>query len=404
MRLRSILALFTGAALLALGQGFAQGELRPDRPEDATRALADARAQGAEARRRAEALEVNASSAAAAVERTAQESAALAARVQEAEAGIAASEARIALIDRQQGALRAMLAQKQRPLIELTAALQRLSRRPPILALFRPGSLNDAVYLRAALDAMLPEVQRRTAGLRADLDRVRALRDQERNAVADLRAAQGQLQRRRGELSALETRQRLAARAASGAADREAERALALAERARDLGELTAELGKAGALRAELAALPGPVLRPALPQNAQVAAEPAPIAPATNAPSRYLLPVSGRLVVGFGARLPDRPASRGIAIAAREGAQAIAPARGRVAFAGPYRGYGQILIIDHGGGWTSLVTGLDRLGTRVGAELVAGAPLGQAGAGRPVITLELRRDGEAVDPLAHYRP
>ncbi len=125
---------------------------------------------------------------------------------------------------------------------------------------------------------------------------------------------------------------------------------------------------------------------------------------ASTAPARYLLPVTGRLVSGFGEIASGRPSSRGIAIASRALAQAVAPAGGRVAFAGPYKGYGSIVIIEHGGGWTSLVTGLTRLDARVGDQLVAGSPLGQAGPGRPVLTLELRRQGEPVNPLEFYRP
>jgi murein hydrolase activator len=392
------------AALLAADQGAAQGQAGFDNDADANRALSEARQQGAAARQRAEALEADAASAVAAADRTAQDSAALAARVQEAESGIAANEARIALVGQQQAVLRVALAQKQRPLVELTAALQRLSRRPPVLSLLYPGSLQDAVYLRAALETMLPEVERRTVSLRADLERGRALQRQAEAANRELRQSQGDLGRRRGELAALEARQRLASRAASGAADRESERALALAEAARDLSGLIAGLGQAGQLREELAALSGPVLRPALPQNAVVAAAPAPTAQASTAPGRYLLPVTGRLVAGFGESGSGRPASRGIAIAARPLAQAVAPAEGRVAFAGPYRGYGSIVIIEHGGGWTSLVTGLTRLDARVGDKLVAGSPLGQAGPGRPVLTLELRRQGEPVNPLEFYRP
>jgi septal ring factor EnvC (AmiA/AmiB activator) len=70
-----------------------------------------------------------------------------------------------------------------------------------------------------------------------------------------------------------------------------------------------------------------------------------------------------------------------------------------VAFAGPYPGYGQITIIEHDGGWTSLVTGLGRVDVRVGDRLVAGAPLGLAGPGRPVVGLELRKDGQPANPL-----
>jgi septal ring factor EnvC (AmiA/AmiB activator) len=70
-----------------------------------------------------------------------------------------------------------------------------------------------------------------------------------------------------------------------------------------------------------------------------------------------------------------------------------------VAFAGPYRGYGEIVIIEHAGGWTSLITGLARLDTTVGAQLLAGSPLGVAAAAQPVVTLELRRQGVPVNPL-----
>ena len=70
-----------------------------------------------------------------------------------------------------------------------------------------------------------------------------------------------------------------------------------------------------------------------------------------------------------------------------------------MAYAGPYRGFGQIVILEHTGGWTSLVTGLARSDVAVGEELLGGAPIGVAGPGRPTITLELRRGGQPVNPL-----
>lgn len=387
------------AALLAVGAAAAQDQGAPETVEDTRRALAQAQAQGEAARRRAESLEATATTASAAADRTAGERAALAARIQQAEAGIAANEARAALITRQQTGLRARLAERQQPLVRLTAALQRLSRRPAALSLLRPGSLREAVYLRAVLETMLPEINRRTAGLRAELDRARALQRQAAAAATALRASQGDLAARRQSLVALETRQRLASREASGVADREADRALALAEQARDLATLMGELGKAGELRGQLAALPGPVPRPAQPQAAQVAADAAPPSIPVAAPAHYMLPLAGRLVSGFGDARPGLPRSRGISIAPRGGAQAVAPAGGRVVFAGPYQGYGLIVIVEHGGGWTSLITGLAELDARVGQQLVAGSPLGRVGPARPMLTLELRHAGEPVNPL-----
>lgn len=388
-------------ALLALGGvGPAIAQVAPgyDDADETRRAMAEAQAEGAAARSRAEVLEAGAARATEAVTRTAQEAAAVAARIQQAEAGRAANEARIRLIDRQRANLRARLAQRQRPVMQLTAALQRLSRRPAVLSLLRPGSVRDTMYMRALLETMLPDVERRTAALRAEIARGRSLQQEARRASAALRASEQELGMRRQALAALETRQRLASREASGVADREAERALALAEQARDLGGLVRQLDAAGLVRVSLARLPGPLVRPARPEDSQVTAVTAQPELARGL-GRYQLPLAGRLVAGFGDLQPGLPRSRGISIAARAGAQAVAPAAGRVAFAGPYRGYGNIVIIEHPGGWTTLVTGLGQLDAQIGQRLVAGSPLGVAGPGKPLVGLELRRNGEPVNPL-----
>lgn len=393
----ALLRLMPLLALTALGSAAAQ--VPPSDPVELQRALAEARAAGAAAGRRAAELEAQAATANATVERTAREAAGIAARIQQAEAGIAANEARAALIERDRAQLRARLAQRQQPLVRLTAALQRLARRPAGLALLRPGSLHDTVYLRASLEAMLPEVERRTADLRAELDRSRSLQAQARANANSLRRAQRDLAARRQSLAALESRQRLEARSAGGLAARESERALALAEQARDLNGLVGQLDEASRLRAALAVLPGPIMRPAVPGAAVVTAEArVSAAPALRLPG-YALPLAGRVVVGFGTERLGQPRSRGITLLARPAAQAIAPAAGRVVFAGVYRGYGQIVIIEHGGGWTSLVTGLSSLGVEVGDRLVNGSPLGITGPGQPLVTLELRKDGKPVNPL-----
>lgn len=372
--------------------------------DDPARTRAELRAALAESRAaqaRSARLERAAAGARDAATRTAREAAALAARIQQAEAALAVAETRLALAARERAILREQLGREQQPAVHLTAALQQFSRRPLALAVLRPGSIKETVYLRAMLDSAVPQVQARTVGLRARLARSRRLREEALAAAEQLRAEQARLAERRSELAALETRQRLAARAAGGSADREAERALALAEEARDLDALVTELDRAGGLRERLAALPGPLLRPARPEEARLIgaeAAPTPEPSATTAPAPYLLPVTGRTVLGFG--VPQGSGtSTGLTLAPRPGAQVVAPAAGRVAFAGPYRGYGRIVIIEHSGGWTSLVTGLARTDVAVGEQLVAGAPLGIAAQARPAITLELRREGTPVNPL-----
>ena len=373
--------------------------------QEAAAALDEAQAQLATARTRGEALEAQANSATAVADRTARQAAAVAARIQESQAQVALYRARLTLLDRQQVDLRLRMAARQAPLVRLTAALELIARRPPVFGLLRPGSLRDTVYLRAILTTMAPEVQRRTAGLRGEIDKARDLHQQQQATIDGLRAGAAVLADRQRHLAELEGQQRLVSQEAQSNAVRETDRALALAEQTRDLGGLMAQLDSENALRDVLAALPGPVLRPINPRtNAGLAgaaiAEAAP-APATSRID-WILPVNGRLSSGFSAKGASGP-SRGITLLPQPSALVVSPARGRVAFAGPYRGYGRIVIIEHAGGWASLITGLARIDRGVGELVLQGAPLGLAEAAHPVVGVELRKDGAPVNPLGVLR-
>ncbi|MEN7537439.1 murein hydrolase activator EnvC family protein [Aurantiacibacter flavus] len=394
------------AAGLFAAAALAQAPVMFDNADETRAALAQALAERRAAEARSAQFEKQASEAEDAAKRYAAEAAAVAAQIQQAEAGIAAANARIAMIDREQLDLREDIGRQQRPVVRLTAALQKFTRRPVALAVLRPGSVKEVVYLRALMHDAVPQVRERTQGLRDRIARGRELRREQLAAANVLSTEETELAARRKELAELETSQRLAARAAGSTANREADRALALAEQARDLDGLVDELDRAATLRSELAALSGPVLRPPRPRepgaagvelfgsaNADAAGPAQP-----DGPSPYILPVTGRLVTGFGASDGART-STGLTLAPIAGAQVVAPGAGRIAFAGAYRGYGQIVIVEHAGGWTSLVTGLARADAKVGDQVAAGAPLGVAGPGRPTITLELRKAGEPVNPL-----
>ena len=111
----------------------------------------------------------------------------------------------------------------------------------------------------------------------------------------------------------------------------------------------------------------------------------------------YRLPVAGTVVTGMGEVSRTGVRSKGLALRTQAQAQVIAPHAGRIVFAGLFKGYGRIVIIDHGGGWTSLVTDMAMLNVRVGDSVIEGSPLGRTGAGAPVVTVELRRSGQPVD-------
>lgn len=94
--------------------------------------------------------------------------------------------------------------------------------------------------------------------------------------------------------------------------------------------------------------------------------------------------------------------TKGISIRSRPGAQVVAPFDGKVAYAGPFRGYGLILIIDHGERYHTILAGFDRIDAVVGQWVLAGEPVAQMGdpaGSSPELYLELRRTGQAINPL-----
>ncbi len=287
-----ILALLTVAACAALVVALPESRARTDvlliAPDDAEARLARAARESRRAEQRVARLTREAEAATEAAERVAAETAALAAQIQQTEADIEVARAQLTITRAERAELTARLAEQQEPTARLAAALQTASRRPLALSALQPGSLKEVVYVRAVLDSAVPQIRARTANLRAELDKGRMLEAEAAAALESLRDGEQALRQRRAQLAALENRQRVASRTARGAAVREAERALALAEEARDLDGLVARLDDIAALRRELAALPGPVLRarqtsPLLCPLRRNPSQPPPVAPSHRA-------------------------------------------------------------------------------------------------------------------------
>lgn len=353
--------------------------------------LRDARADSAAALKRSQALEVQASRARDAATRASAERAAAEARIAAAQADIAAARARIAIIDRRIGVQRARLAERQGPMVRLIAAVQSLARRPEILGVVQPGSLRDAVHVRALLGSLGPVIDARSRSVRAEIDRSRDLRGQAGLAVASLREGARSLDAERMHLIQTEASQRLRAGELARGALVESDRAIALGEQARDLIADIDLAEDATETETRLATLAGPLPRP---EGEGPAAIPAGAAP-------YRLPVAGSVATGFGELSENGVRARGISLDAAPNAAVTAPAAGRVVFARSFRRYGRIVIIDHGAGWSTLVTGLAALSVEPGAEVAQGAALGRAGSGDALpVTVELRRHGQPVDLTA----
>lgn len=375
--MRRIIALSIALTLTAAAAASA-----PSPQTELLRAKAEARA--AEARVRE--LESRAGRFTTRINRARAAQAVAIARIAAAEAGISAAEARVRIVEAQRSAQRRRLAAEEAPAATLIAGLQTLARRPPALALVQRGTLDDLVHTRALLASTMPAIARRTEGLRAELAIANRIERQASRAAASLRAGRAELDTQRRRLAAIEAANLRERQTYVDAALGEGDRALALGEDARAIVTQSRQRRNDAEVAAVLSRLSGPRLRPGT----------RPAAPRTSRLPTYLMPVEGRLLVGAGEISQAGVHARGLTLATTPEAEVIAPAAGRILYAAPFRSYGMIVILDHGAGWTTLVTNLAALDVAAGGTIARGDPLGYAGKGRPQVTIELRRAGRPV--------
>ncbi|MDQ0838476.1 murein hydrolase activator EnvC family protein [Sphingomonas faeni] len=389
MRMRTGLV----AALLAVAAGVTAQTKAPELSVEQQRLVA-AKRDAAIATARAARLAAAATQERNAADKARREEQALAARVTAAEANLATASARVTLVERLLTDQRVRLARAQAPVSQLIAALESLARRPTIVAVAQPGSIDDLVHVRAVLGSVLPVVRQRTEAVRIEIAETRRLRASATLAAKALSDGRARLENDRIALAELEARHRQRSQALGRGALSESDRALALGERARDLVDGMAATTDAKATAASLIALAGPIPRP--------------IAPGVTPPAPprgvYRMPVAGRLVTGFDELSDSGVRSRGLTFATAPRARVVAPAAGTIRYARRFRDYGVIVIIDHANGWTSLVTGLAATSAKTGDRIAMGTPIGTAPGEEPRITVELRRRGRPVDAASLIGP
>lgn len=278
----------------------------------------------------------------------------------------------------QQQELAALEAERHR-LAPLLAALAQLRATPPVTAYFRGETAIDGVRAQILLAEIVPALEAQTAVFRnrlAELENRREDLEQRRQSLTRLRATA--IARSDALLQAIDRRQRLLATVLPNTPSRPSQRAAAQTQ---SLGEAVRVLS------GDEAAQPSAPESGALPAGARL------LGP------DYLQPVAGEIAFGFGAANAPPAREVGIGFTGSAGAAVSAPAAGQVAFAGAFRGYGDIVIIEHGGEQHSLLIGLARIDVVVGQAVRAGEPVGLLGdALAPALYLELRRGGEAIDP------
>ena len=345
--------------------------------------LKQARAEQVAAEGEAAKLEQAAARAKGEAERLHAQEAAAAQAIEAAEARITASDAQYRLASAYVEAHRQRLAEEQRPMASLLAGLATMARRPPLLAISDAGGTDELVKVRILVESTLPVIRRRTAGIASELSRGEQLQQAALSARAEMTRSRQALGERRQQFASLEQRSMQQALAAGGRALSASDVAIAAGENIEDLRREQSNSRSAYALADQLAAGEPAQPRPFAPQQAQ-----------PRLAFHYELPAHAPVTEGLGAVNVSGVRSRGLTLATARGTPISAPADGVVRFAGPFRDYDGVVIIDHGRGWMTLIVNVSSQ-LRPGDKVQMGDPIGRA---LGPLQVELSQNGRRISP------
>lgn len=344
-----------------------------------------------------------------------------AARLRETEDRIAESEGRLKPLDDSERSLRQSLEGRRATIAEVLAALQRIGRHPPPAIMVRPEDALQSARTAIMLGAVLPEMRVQAEALASDLADLLRIRkeiaDEKDQLVRDVAARAEERQRIALLIQGRQKKQTETERVLEA----ERQKSLVLARQVDDLKDLIGkvEQGLDSASRAARAAARAAEDK-SRDSRIDLAAlnDPGRLTPAVafaSARGRLPVPVNGARIREFG--VPDSlgGTEKGISIAARASAQVTAPCDAWVVYAGPFRNYGQVLILNAGGGYHVVLAGMDRISVNVGQFVLTGEPVAVMGSGsqatstqiagniasgpdKPELYVEFRKDGTPIDP------
>ena len=339
----------------------------------------------------------------------------IAAQVRSVETRIGDAEARLRPLDSREQQIRASLDSRRSEIVEVLAALQRAGRRTPPALLVRPEDALQSLRTAMLLGSVVPELRGRAEKLTSDLGELVALRKAiatERDALAQDRDKSKDDQVR---LAALVDERQRKQSAIEKDMEAEGSRAIVLSRQVDSLqgliGKMEQDL-KSAAKAAATASLKGaPATHNGKP-NLGGLKDPARLSPAiafASAKGLLALPVNGTRIRDFGGSDGAGGVEKGISWATRTGAQVTTPCDGWVVYAGPFRSYGQLLILNAGGGYHVLIAGVERISVNIGQFVLTGEPVATMGstsqaasiiattASQPVLYVEFRKDGTPID-------
>jgi len=376
--------------------------------QDVERKIQSQNAESARQKARAAALKAEMSSVGAALVAAAK-------RVQDQEVQVAAIEVELLDLEREAGGKTQRLRERRHQFSGVVMALTKIARFPTEALIAQPIPPEDTVRSAILLRAAVPAIEVRAASLQSELQdlarartQVETRRSELQTAVDRLRVEQVRIEAIRKQKAALRAEAISKSRAAQSKANKLARTAKSL----RDLMDrLETERKKAEAeakrkARSTLHVKPDPSGNSSPVLTPKEVAALGGIGSISKARGRLPFPVVGKMVGLYGQSLDGGQTRKGLSLETRVGAQVIAPFEGKVVFAGPFRGYGQLLIIDHGEGYHSLLAGMGRIDAVIGQPVLAGEPVasmtpnsGSSSGEQAILYVEFRRNNQPINPL-----
>ena len=338
----------------------------------------------------------------------------IAAQVRGVETRIGDAEARLRPLDSREQQMRGSLDSRRSEIVEVLAALQRAGRRTPPALLVRPEDALQSLRTAMLLGSVVPELRGRAEKLAGDLTELVTLRKTIATERDRLAVDRDKLRDDQTRMAALVDERQRKQSAIEKDMEAEGARAIALSRQVDSLQGLIAKMEqdlKSAAKAAATANLQG-APAPGKP-NLGALKDPARMSPAiafASAKGLFAMPVNGSKIREFGGSDGAGGVEKGISLATRVGAQVTTPCDGWVVYAGPFRSYGQLLILNAGGGYHVLIAGMERISVNIGQFVLTGEPVATMGtrsqvasilatnASQPVLYVEFRKDGTPIDP------
>jgi len=352
-------------------------------------------------------------------------------RVQKDEDDISKTQEELKLLQKKLRATEETFNQEYKNLADLLAAIQNLALHPTDSLLFQPLTPVEIIQSAVLMRETVPFVHQNASKLKADLENIKNQKESLNKKLIELSKQTQDLKNKQESLKTLASQKNEIRRKLEGETNKTKQEAVRLAMEASDLRDLMEK----AMLQAELKRKKQEEIKRAAREREREeqqkleeeqirrlregrgsgfqgqeeefdisASEDNDFYPAnaklSSATGQFVRPVRGELITSYGQELSKGVTSKGIVFKTRQNAQVVAPYDGTVVFSGPFKGYGNLIIISHSNDIISLIAGMQSIDTENGQMLLAGEPVGlMPDTDTAKLYMEIRKNKKPINPL-----